>query len=169
MCSELGHKLEVVSTALEGTAVRRLQLSGYNNNEIGDSLYKTFVLLKHTAIEELDFTSPYMDEEDASLNDWNPDSIRRVFFKLNGTKVRKVKFDKEYYPGLVDAFNTKVAYPNDTICYENGLQRVCMRTIIQSMPDPKHIQKLPVPNRLKEAIKTYAADMPGLYIRIRRK
>ncbi|ROT47295.1 hypothetical protein, partial [Candidatus Cardinium hertigii] len=87
----------------------------------------------------------------------------------NGTKVRKVRFDKEYYPGLVDAFNTKVAYPNDTICYENGLQRVCMRTIIQSMPDPKHIQKLPVPNRLKEAIKTYAADMPGLYIRIRRK
>jgi hypothetical protein len=62
---------------------------------------------------------------------------------------------------LVDWFNSNIAYPHDTVYHESGLQRACIRTMMQNNLD-LNTARLNI--QVEKKIKEYESDKLGLDI-----
>ncbi|ROT47722.1 hypothetical protein [Candidatus Cardinium hertigii] len=146
----------LLSALVDNTTVRELDLY-YNDLDSVElkTLCKAFSLLQHTAVDSLNFG-------EWDFRSWDLNSMEELLTTLSKTKIRKVScLGPEVSGNLVDWFNSNIAYPHDTVYHESGLQRACIRTMMQNNLD-LNTARLNI--QVEKKIKEYESDKLGLDI-----
>ncbi|WP_123662494.1 hypothetical protein [Candidatus Cardinium hertigii] len=146
----------LLSALKNNTAIRCLHLDGNNLDAVAlPTLRTAFSSLQHTAVDSLNFCT-------YGFSSWDLESMKELLATLSDTKIRKVScWGPKGSRNLVDWFNSEIAYPHDTLYHENGLQRACIRTMMQNNLD---LNKARSNIQVEIKIKEYNSDELGLII-----
>ncbi|ROT47849.1 hypothetical protein [Candidatus Cardinium hertigii] len=146
----------LLSALVDNTAIRYLDLCDNDLDSVElKTLCKAFSSLQHTAVDSLNFHAD-------GFSSWDLNSMEQLLATLSNTKIRNVSCSGPEGSGnLVDWFNSNIAYPHDTVYHESGLQRACIRTMMQNNLDLNAARSN---IQLEKIIKEYESDELGLEI-----
>ncbi|ROT47439.1 hypothetical protein [Candidatus Cardinium hertigii] len=159
--NELANNVTVLLPALvDNTAIRHIDLCNNNLDTVElKTLCEAFSSLQHTAVDSLSFRERFRT---VGFGSWDLNSMEKLLAKLSGTKIRKVScYGPEGSGNLVNWFNSNIAYPHDTVYHESGLQRACIRTMMQNNLDLNAARSN---IQLEKIINEYESDELGLEI-----